>query len=181
MITLRRDDFERLALIDAKVRQDLQTASAALKGYEGLMARMKNNPNIASISVSEVMTSPAETLSTNSSLAEAIGRFEGGRPSYPVVDESGRLIGYCGRKELFGALRELPSLGTLIDNFMRKDPPVILADQSIIDAVFIMLREEMEMLPVVSSDGHVIGVVSPLDVIRRASESLGDHTNRAKA
>jgi CBS domain-containing protein len=49
---------------------------------------------------------------------------------------------------------------------------VIAADQSIIDAAVIMLREEIEMLPVVSSygGGSVIGVVSPLDVIQKAVE-----------
>jgi NADH dehydrogenase len=172
LITLRRDDFQRLAQSDATVRKSLQSTSAALKGYEGLMAMVKDNPILASIKISEVMTSPAETLLTNSTLAEAIGRFDGGRPSYAVVDESGRLQGYCGRAELFGALRELPSLGKPVSDFMRQDPPVIAADQSIIDAAVIMLREEIEMLPVVSSygGGSVIGVVSPLDVIQKAVE-----------
>ena len=169
LITLRRDDFERLAQSDATLRKRLRSASAALKGYEGLRARVKDNPLIASVKVAEVMTSPAETLSANSSLAEAIARFDGGKPSYPIVDESGRLQGYCGRAELFEALRALPSLGTPIRDFMRKDPPVISADQSIIDAAVIMLREEIETLAVVSSDGVVIGVVSPLDVIRKAN------------
>jgi CBS domain-containing protein len=150
------------------VRKSLQSASAALKGYEGLMALVKDRPTLASVKIAEVMTSPAETLLTTSTLAEAIGRFDGGKPSYPVVDEGGRLQGYCGRAELFAALRELPSLETPISDFMRKDPPVISADQSIIDAAVIMLREEIEMLAVVSSDGGVIGVVSPLDVIRKA-------------
>ena len=91
-------------------------------------------------------------------------------PSYPVVDESGRLQGYCGRAELFAALRELPSLEKPVSDFMRQDPPVIAADQSIVDAAVIMLREEIELLPVVSSygGGRVIGVVSPLDVIQKA-------------
>ena len=170
LITLRRGDFERLAQSDAKLRKDLESTSAALKGYEGLMARVKENPILASVKVAEVMTSPAETLSTKSTLAEVIGRFDGGRPSYPVVDESGRLQGYCGRAELFGVLRELPSLEKPISDFMRQDPPVIAADQSIVDAAVIMLREEIEMLPVVSSygGGRVIGVVSPLDVIQKA-------------
>jgi CBS domain-containing protein len=106
----------------------------------------------------------------NSTLAEAIERFDGGRPSYPVVDESGQLQGYCGRAELFEALRELPRLETRIRDFMRQDPPVIAADQSIIEAAVIMLGEEIEMLAVVSSDGggRVIGVVSPLAVIQKA-------------
>ena len=99
----------------------------------------------------------------------------------PVVDESGRLQGYCGRAELFAALRELPSLETSISDFMRKNPPVISADQSIIDAAVIMLREEIEMLAVVSSDGGVIGVVSPLDVIRTANAPLSRDSTLAIA
>jgi NADH dehydrogenase len=181
LITLRRDDFERLAQSDATLRKRLRSASATLKGYEGLMARVKENPVIASVKVAEVMNSPAETLLMNSTLAEAIGRFDGGKPSYPVVDESGRLQGYCGRAELFAALRELPSLETPISDFMRKDPPVISADQSIIDAAVIMLREEIEMLAVVSSDGGVIGVVSPLDVIRKANAPLSRDSTLAIA
>jgi NADH:ubiquinone reductase (H+-translocating) len=182
LITLRRDDFERLAQSDARLRKRLQSASAALKGYEGLMALVKDNPILASIKVAEVMTSPAETLSVNSSLAEAIGRFDGGKPSYPVVDESGRLQGYCGRAELFGALRALPSLETPLSDFMRKDPPVISADQNLIDAAVIMLREEIEMLPVVSSydSGRVIGIVSPLDVIQKAIAPLSRDSTLAK-
>jgi CBS domain-containing protein len=121
------------------------------------------------------------TLSTNSSLAEAIGRFDGGKPSYPVVDEHGHLKGYCGRAELFGALRELPSLKTPIRDFMRKDPPVISADQSIIDAALIMLREEIEMLAVVSSDGGVIGVISPLDVIQKVIGPLAKDSTLANS
>jgi NADH:ubiquinone reductase (H+-translocating) len=170
LITLRRDDFERLAQSDAKLRKGLRSASAALKGYEGLMARVKENPILASVKVADVMTSPAETLLTHSTLAEVIERFDGGRPSYPVVDDSGQLQGYCGRAELFAALRELPSPEKSVSDFMRQDPPVIAADQSIVDAAVIMLREEIEMLPVVSSydGGRVIGVVSPLDVIQKA-------------
>ena len=130
---------------------------------------VKANPVLASVQISEVMRSPVETLLTNNTLAEAIGRFDGGRPGYPVIDGSGRLQGYCGRAELFGTLRELPSLEKPVSDFMRQDPPMIAADQSIIDAVVIMLREEIEMLPVVSSQGvdGVIGVVSPLDVIKK--------------
>lgn len=170
LITFRRDDFERLAQSDATLRKGVQNAAATLKGYESLMTLVKDKPILATVKIAEVMTSPAETLFTTSTLAEVLGHFDGGRPSYPVVDESGRLQGYCGRGELFAALRELPSLETPINDFMRKDPPVISADQSIIDAAVIMLREEIEMLAVVSSygGGSVIGVVSPLDVIQKA-------------
>ena len=172
LISIRREDFERLLESDAMLRKSLQRSAAALKGYESLMSKVKENSTIASIKVAEIMTSPAETLHTNTSLGEAIRRFEGGRPNYPVIDEGGRLRGYCGRTELFEALRELPPLETPISDLMRKDPPVITAEQSIVDAAVIMLREQIEMLSVVGPDGGVTGVVSPLELIRKINESL---------
>src|SRR6185369_11201501 len=51
LITLRRDDFERLAQSDAKLRKGLRSASVALKGYEGLMALVKDKPILASVKV----------------------------------------------------------------------------------------------------------------------------------
>lgn len=82
---------------------------------------------------------------------------------------------------MFVALRELPSLEKPVSDFMRTDPPVISADQSIIDAAVIMLREDIEMLAVVSSDGGVIGAVSPLDVIRKANAPLSRDSTLAIA
>jgi CBS domain-containing protein len=138
------------------------------------MAMAREHPRLASITVADGMSSPAETLSPDTSLREAVYRFHGGKPGYPVVDESGRLEGYCGRAELFEALRGLPPLETRIRDFMRKDPPVISEDQSLIDASVTFLREEIEVLPVVSSDacGRTVGVLSQLDVMIRAVESL---------
>jgi len=129
------------------------------------------------------MSSPAETLSPDTSLREAINRFHGGKPGYPVVAESGLLEGYCGRAELFEALRGLPPLETRIRDFMRKDPPVISEDQSLIDASVKFLQEETEVLPVVSSDGsgRTVGVVSQLDVILKAVESLSKDSSPAEA
>jgi hypothetical protein len=41
------------------------------------MAMVKDNPLLASVKVAEVMTSPAETLSANGSLVEAMERSMG--------------------------------------------------------------------------------------------------------
>src|SRR5262249_8648085 len=172
LITLRRDDFRRLAQFDARLRRGLEKSPESLKGYEALMARVRINPTIATIKVSEVMTSPAEPLSPDSPLADAISRFEHGKPCSPVVDEGGQLKGYCGAAELFSALRQLASLETPISDFMRKDPPVVSPDQSIVDAAIIMLREEIEMLSVVDSSRKLLGVVTHLDVILKTNEQL---------
>lgn len=91
--------------------------------------------------------------------------------------------GYCGRAELFEALRGLRPLETRISDFMRKDPPVISEDQSLIDVSVKFLQEEIEGLPVVSSDGSgkTVGVVSQLDVILKAIELVERGTSLAEA
>lgn len=52
--------------------------------------------------------------------------------------------------------------------FMRADPPSVTADQPLSEAVATMLREEMEILPVLAADGtrRVTGVISPIDIFR---------------
>src|SRR6185436_4233094 len=125
---------------------------------------------LTSVEVAEVMTSPAETLSANSSLAEAMERFDGGRPGYPVTDQRGVLRGYCGREELYEAIRGLPPLDTRVNDFMRANAPAILESQSVIDAVIMFLLERMEVLPVVSADGggRVVGTLSPILIFKEA-------------
>ena len=170
LLTLRHDDFERLAQFDTEVRKELQRASAALKGYRGLMAMVKDNPLLTSLKVAEVMASPPETLLANSSLVVAMERFDGGHPGYPVTDQSGVLRGYCGREELYEALRGMPPLDTRVSDFMRENPPAILESQRVTDALIMFLLERIEVLPVVSSDGSggVVGTLSPILIFKKA-------------
>jgi NADH dehydrogenase len=170
LITLRRDDFERLAQFDATLRKGVQRSSTALKGYEVLMAMVKDNPILATVRVAEVMTSPAEALYTNSSLVEAVGRFDGGRPGYPVTDQNGILQGYCGREELYEAFRGLPPPDTQVSEFMRKNSPAIMESETVTDAVVALLLERIEVLPVLSSDGSrsVVGVLSPIAIFKKS-------------
>src|SRR5262249_2430076 len=152
----------------------IQRSQGAVTGYEALMTMAKERPRLTSVTVSDVMSSPAETLSPDTSLREAVHRFSGGNVGYPIVDENGRLEGYCGRTELFNALRSGRTLDTRIRDFMRKDPPVVLESQNLLDASVLLLRQDVELLPVASMDGsrRVVGVMSPLDVILRAIEPL---------
>jgi CBS domain-containing protein len=121
-----------------------------------------------------VMSSPAETLLPNTTLREALKRLSVGSLAYPIVDENGRLMGSCGRTELFDALRGGRPPDTLVRDFMRKDPPVAMENQSLLEASVTLLRADADLLPVVSTDGSgkVVGVISPFDVVLKAIEPL---------
>src|SRR5262249_8964515 len=117
LITIRRNDFERVAQTVTSLRAMTQRSEAALTGYEALMTMAKEQPRLGSLAVSDVMSRPGETLSPATSLREAVRRFCGGSLAYPIVDENARLVGYCGRTELFDALRAGQASDTQMQDF----------------------------------------------------------------
>jgi len=58
-----------------------------------------------------------------------------------------------------------------------------MENQSLLDASVVLLREDVDLLPVASMDGSgkVVGVMSPLDVILKAIEPLSTDTSLRKA
>src|SRR5262245_28934180 len=170
LITLRRDDFERLARADAETRKGLQRSSSALKGYMGLMAMVKDDPRLASVKVADVMTTPAEALFTDTSLMEAIERFEGGKVGFPVTDREGVLQGYCGREELYEAFRKFSPADTRVSEFMREKPPAVTENHPLTGGVLAILLEHIDLLPVVSADGsgRLVGALSPTVIAKKA-------------
>jgi CBS domain-containing protein len=105
------------------------------------------------------MTRPPETLLVETTLVEAIERFHGGRPGYPVVDGEGALQGYCGRMELYQALRAMLPPDTAVAAFMRRAVDAASEQQPVVDAMVQLFREDVEVLPVVSAEdgARVVG------------------------
>jgi NADH dehydrogenase len=172
LLTIRHNDLDRISQTVTSLRAMTRRSESALAGYEALMTAAKENPRLASLKVSEVMSSPAETLLLNTPLREALKRLSGGNLAYPIVDENGKLVGYCGRTEVFDALRGGRAGDTLVRDFMLKDPPTAVENQSLLEASVTLLRADADLLPVVSSEGSgkVVGVISPFDVVLKAIE-----------
>jgi NADH dehydrogenase len=174
LMTVRRDDFARLSASLRVLRQDIERSLSVHKGQAGLVAMVQDDPRLAAIRVADVMTSPAETLAPHLTLVEVIERFSSRQFGYPVVAEDGRLLGYCGLAELYGALRELTPATTRVSDFMRQAPPSVTANRLLVEAMMIHMREQIELLTVVRADDNstVVGTLSPFDVIRKAIAPL---------
>lgn len=174
LITLSREEFVRLAKTPGAMRTGVQRLLAARKGYERLMALASERPELGRARVADAMFSAPETLPVTASLEEAIARFRGGTAGYPVVDAQGTLLGYCGLAELHDAMRALPARETPVASFMRHDPPSVTEAQTLLDGIVVMLREQLELLPVVATDGsrRLAGVLNPLDLFQYAAPFL---------
>jgi CBS domain-containing protein len=57
-----------------------------------------------------------------------------------------------------------------IERFMHTNPPRLTPEQPLSEAIALLLREELEILPVVATDGshRVVGVISPIEIFRHA-------------
>jgi NADH dehydrogenase len=171
LITIRSKDFRRVVETIPSIRMVTRRSEAVLAGYQALMTMVKEQPRLAELTVSDIM-SPVETLAPDTSLREAVKLFSGGKAGYLILDPNGQLRGYCGRTELFAALRSGRSLDTRVEDFMRKDPPVVLESQTVVEAAVIASREDVEQIPVAKKDGsgRIAGVMSPFDVVLKAIE-----------
>jgi CBS domain-containing protein len=112
----------------------------------------------------------------NLTLAEVVSRFDRAATGFVVVDERGELAGYCGLSELHDAMRALPPMKVPLSGFMRTAPPTVTERQPLRDALGVLLREQMECLPVLAADGssRVVGMLDVLDVFRRTASGFED-------
>jgi CBS domain-containing protein len=139
--------------------------------------------------ISEIMTREVRSLDPQTSVAEAIKKLLEDRISgLPVVDAKGRLVGMFTEKDVLKAI--LPSyvsnvgrfvyennpktiqskvakLGEFkVEQFMRKEVVTVQSQTPVCEAAHIMLTQNVRRIPVVDTDGQVVGIVARADVLQ---------------
>jgi CBS domain-containing protein len=148
--------------------------------------------------VAEFMTPTPITVTPQTALREAIQLLAEKQISgLPVVDDAGTLVGVLSDADLMwqetGAdpppyimfldsviflqnparyEQELhKSLGQTVGEVMTKKPITAQPDQSLRDAARIMHEKHVRRLPVVDSNGQIVGILSHGDIIRAMAAS----------
>lgn len=143
--------------------------------------------------VADVMSRNPVVVKRETSLTEAIKILAERRISgLPVVDDSGKLIGIISETDLMwqetGVTppayimfldsviylqnpatyeRDLhKALGQTVGEVMSKDPITIAPDKSLRDAAKLMHDKNIHRLPILDSEGQVIGILTRGDIIR---------------
>lgn len=142
--------------------------------------------------VRDVMTRDVVTVRPTTPLGELIRMLlDRDFRSLPVVDDEQRLVGIItnqdlverggltARVELLGVLggtaleRELQSSGArerTAADVMTADPVSVPPDQALERAAHLMAEKRIKRLPVVDERGHLVGILSRVDVLRTMGE-----------
>ena len=89
----------------------------------------------------------------------------------PVVDEDGKLVGFLSDRDI---MRVSPLLAKMcIGEIMQKDVISVKDDATIEEAALIMYNHKIGGLPVVSSVGAVVGVITETDIFKTFVDVMG--------
>jgi len=124
--------------------------------------------------VTEVMSSPVIAVTADTRLSQVLGAMlQTGRRHMVVVDDTGRCTGLVSEWVLAQtSTADVSALAAIhVEQILTGPPPVVPTPASVADAAAVMVREGVNAVAVVDSDGHPIGVVTGSDLIRL----LADH------
>jgi CBS domain-containing protein len=113
-----------------------------------------------------IMTHHATVITEDTSLGAIANILVHARiGGVPVVDEQERLVGFVSETDLMGALLRSTDEGVRASGIM-STPPISVDEFATMDEVMTILREkEIHHLPVVRS-GKLVGIITPLDVLK---------------
>jgi CIC family chloride channel protein len=117
----------------------------------------------SSAHVVDIMTTAVETLPATATIGEARARFDGGgHGAYPIVDGD-RVVGIVARGDVLRD--ECPDDEALLDH-ATTDVVTVLPSDSAQKALRVMVDERVEHVPVVDSDGHLVGICTRTDLLK---------------
>lgn len=155
------------------LKQNLLTEKLARQGIS--VPRGYEPDVLRHTSVRAAMTSPADTLSAGTSIAQARRQIAAGaHRAYPLVDEDGKCVGILTRRDLLS--EELSDSEPAI-RVASADVVTISPDASMLDALSRFADEGVNQLPVVDN-GRLIGICTRTDVLRVRSRHLAQERPR---
>jgi len=136
-------------------------------------ARKRRLPSLADRTpLTEVMTGDVICVRPAVSI-EAVAELltERGITGVPVVDDAGHAIGIISKTDLVAARHD--RLGETAADIMMPIAFTLPENATLSHAAALMAYEGVHRLPVIATDGSIVGIISAMDVVRWLARSDG--------
>jgi CIC family chloride channel protein len=136
--------------------------------------------------VGDVMRAPVPPLPDTATLSEIAGRFLASTNNFlPVVNERHQLVGVVALQDMKEFLGEEENVGVIAHDVMRPVPPSVTPNQSLMEALPVVVASEQRNIPVVNSpqERRLVGSLARAEVLGLLSEMVApsrqqDSSNR---
>lgn len=116
--------------------------------------------------VSDLMTHSVVTLLPEMTLAQAAATLSTiGVTGAPVCDEEGRIVGVFSQSDV-ARLDGSIAAGATVGDTMTRTVLTVRASDPLQAALGSMATHGVHRLPVLDDDGHLAGIITPMDVVR---------------
>jgi chloride channel protein, CIC family len=127
---------------------------------------------LTTTTVAQVMTRQVATLPAHATTRDALARFQRpGHSAYPILDTTGRPTGIVTRGDL---LATDDHLDTTLGEAYACELITAAPTDTAANALRRMLDENVEHLPVLDSDGRLVGIVTRTDILHARRHQLHD-------
>ncbi|MEQ9498694.1 MAG: CBS domain-containing protein [Deltaproteobacteria bacterium] len=124
--------------------------------------------------VAWIMSTELVTVSAETRVAEAIGAvLEASIGGIPVVDEDNVLVGMVTKSALLGASRSGHPWTTTVAQIMTPVVSMLPKNASLANAAAVMAMDSTHRVAVVDEEGHLLGVVTSLDLVAELARADG--------
>lgn len=128
--------------------------------------------------VSDIMTSATLTDAAEDSLADASAKMWQQQTGSLLITEGNRLVGIVTERDVLRAVAEgIDPKQAAIREVMTKNVVTIEPDTNLKDAADLMFKHWFRHLPVVTSDGEIVGIISTRDLLRMVSAGMQEPQN----
>ncbi len=169
LLVLGKSSFGQLTQNLELLRSALEITDQSHRSAQALWDRIRGVPALQTTPVSAAMSRPVACLSATLTFHDALQSAQlQGRGAYPVIDETGAMVGLCTRTDFYRALQKPASPDTLLCELMTKPVLTVKASDTLATAMLIFVREPIKRLAVVADDQskRVVGMVTPFDIVR---------------
>lgn len=119
------------------------------------------------LTIRDIMTDDVFTLSAQAPIEDAAWALaQRSISGAPVRDAKGRLVGTLTRADLIDPERAIRREGLVTKDVMSSRVLIAQADQPAMEAVRLMMREELQQIVVIDRQDQVIGIVTPMDIMK---------------